>query len=101
MQPHHVELRAELMEYFNQSNLFLVSLLQRQFAAEWFHRSWDLSAQSCLYAGSSQGGALSDIPGPAQDSVIEGRYTQYTVTRILDTEYTYTRFDRSFCTTAP
>ena len=97
MQPYHVELRAELKEYFNQSNLFLVSLSQRQFAAELFHRSWDLSAQSCLYAGSSQGGALSDIPGP-RDSVIEGRYTQYSVTRILDTEYTYTRFDRSFCT---
>ena len=100
VQSHRVELSADLMELFNQSNLFLVSLSQRQFVAELFHRSWDLSAQRCLYAGSSQGGALSDIPGP-QDSVIEGRYTEYRVTRILDTDYTYTRFDRSLCSTTP
>ena len=96
VQSHHVELTTDLMEYFNQRSLFLVSLSQRQFVAELFHRSWDLSPQRCLYAGSSQGGALSDIPGP-RDSVIQGRYTEYRVTRILDTDYAYTRFDRSLC----
>ena len=96
IQPHHVELSPEIAKYFNQSNLFVVSLLQRRFVAERFHRSWNLSLQSCLYAGSSQGGALSDLPGP-KDSVIEGRYTQYIVDSLLQTNYTYSRFDESFC----
>lgn len=101
VQRYHVELSERLREDFDQSNLYLISIAPpsahgRVFIGELHRRSWDLSLQPCLYVGSSQGGPLSDIPGP-RDSVIEGRYTDYKVSGLLTTSFQFSQFDSSFC----
>ena len=101
---YHTELPESIREDYNPDKLYLVtiedpisSVKNRQFIGELSKRTWDKSLRSCLYVGSSQGGKLSDIPGP-KDSVIEGSYFQYIVSDgILSTGFTFSKFDRTIC----
>ena len=102
--PYHTELPELIKEDYDPEELYLVTIedpisliSKRQFIGELSKRSWDKTLRSCLYVGSSQGGRLSDIPGP-KDSVIEGVYSQYAVQDgILSTSFTYSRFDQTIC----
>ncbi len=101
---YHAELPELIREDYDPDMLYMVtiqdpvSLLDtRQFIGELSKRSWDKSLRPCLYVGNSQGGKLSDIPGP-KDSVIEGIYSHYAVPNgILSTSFTYSKFDRMIC----
>ena len=101
---YHAEIPDLIKEDYDSEKLYLVTVSNplsitgtRQFIGELSRRSWNRSLRSCLYVGSSQGGQLTDIPGP-RDSVIEGVYTEYCVSDgILGVEYMYSQFDRFFC----
>lgn len=70
----------------------------RQFLARLHSNTWDKRGEVCYYAGSAQGGALGQIESPhLRDSVIEGRYTDYIMGSLFETQFPYTRFDSSEC----
>ena len=58
----------------------------RSFLADHYSHVWDGSPKSCLYAGSSQG-------GPISDSVIEGNYLEYEVSSLFDYQFKYNRLN--------
>ncbi len=101
---YHTELPEEIKEDYDPDKLYLVtikdpiSLVQKkQFIGELSKRSWDKSLRSCLYVGSSQGGRLTDIPGP-KDSVIEGTYSDYIVSDgLLGSFFEFSKFDTTIC----
>ena len=71
----------------------------RQFIARLYSNTWDKRGRECFYAGSAQGGPLGELESPQlRDSVIEGRYTDYRVNTLFDTEFTYTQFNSRECT---
>ena len=72
----------------------------RQFIARLYSNTWDKRGKECYYAGSAQGGPLGEIESPQlRDSVIEGRYTDYIVDSLFDSEFLYTQFDSRECIT--
>lgn len=90
----------EIEDYFTLDKLYVITVEvpsghQRRFVAELFQRTWDRSVP-CYYAGSSQGGPLKEFERP-RDSVIEGRYTDYQVNGLHETNFTYSRFDDRLC----
>ena len=101
-QNYHTELRDDIKDDYDPDKLYLVKVTPpsghtRQFIGELYHRSWDRTLRSCIYAGSSQGGRSIDIAGP-RDSVIEGVYRDYDVTDgLVGTTFKYSRFDTSLC----
>ena len=71
----------------------------RSFLGEFYHLKWDKSRESCLYAGNAQGGPSYEVEDP-NDSVLEGRYSEYIISnedRVFDTQYKYSQFDESRC----
>ena len=72
---------------------------QRQFIARLYTNTWDKRGSECYYAGSAQGGPLGELESPhLRDSVIEGRYTDYIVSSLFETQFKYSRFDTNRCT---
>ena len=69
----------------------------RRFISDKFQRTWDKSKRTCFYAGNSQGGRSGELKA-ADDSVIEGRYSDYRVSSLYAHEYTYAEFDADRCT---
>ena len=63
----------------------------RSFLADYYGHVWDGSPKPCLYAGSSQGGPISDVE--PNDSVIEGDYFQYEVGSLFDSNFRYNRLN--------
>ena len=52
----------------------------------------------CYYVGSAQGGRTAERE--ENESVIEGRYTDYQVTGLFDDDFVYSQFERGRCTEA-
>ena len=52
----------------------------------------------CYYVGSSQGGRTGERE--ENESVIEGRYTDYQVSGLFDDDFAYSQFERERCTDA-
>ena len=63
----------------------------RSFLADYYNFVWDNSYRPCLYAGSSQGGAIENVE--PNDSVIEGKYTDYEVGSLFDFHFKYNRLN--------
>lgn len=63
----------------------------RSFAVYLYHRTWDQTASLCLYAGNSQGGPWSELPGQ-NDSIIEGSYKDYITRDLFDVNFVFSRF---------
>ncbi len=90
-----------ILNTFNRESLYTVTVqpvggVQRTFVAELYHRSWDRTQSPCYYAGSSQGGPLNEFDSPS-DPVIQGRYTQYRLRELQDTDFVYSQFDNDLC----
>ena len=60
-----------------------------------------MERRPCYFVGNGQGGKLSkeEISEP-NDSVIEGRYTDYIVESTFATDYKYSHFDERKCNSA-
>ena len=65
----------------------------RSFLADHYSHVWDGSPKPCLYAGSSQGGSISDVE--PNDPVIEGNYHEYEVNSLFDYQFKYNRLNRN------
>ena len=63
----------------------------RSFLADHYSHVWDGSPKPCLYAGSSQGGPISDVE--PNDPVIEGNYHEYEVNSLFDYQFKYNRLN--------
>lgn len=63
----------------------------RSFLADHYSHVWDGSPKPCLYAGSSQGGSISDVE--PNDPVIEGNYHEYEVNSLFDYQFKYNRLN--------
>ena len=63
--------------------------------------TWEMERRPCYFVGNGQGGKVSkeEIAEP-NDSVIEGRYTDYIVESTFATDYKYSHFDESKCNSA-
>ena len=62
----------------------------RSFLGDLFPRSWDNTRENCMYVGNGQGGPggeFDELP----DSVIQGRYTDYIVDSMFETDFEYDR----------
>ena len=57
----------------------------RSFLADHYSHVWDGSPKPCLYAGSSQGGSISDVE--PHDPVLEGSYHEYEVNSLFDHQF--------------
>ena len=91
---------AEFRQYYNTDNLWLITVNgpndnMRQFVAEKYSRAWDNSRQVCLYAGNSQGGPAAEYG--FRDSVIEGTYSEYSVSALHETNFKYSQFEEDRC----
>ena len=92
----------DIARYFRLDRLFVISVQPpsgqtRRFVGELYRRTWDKSLEPCYYAGTAQGGAIREFANSPRDTVIEGRYRQYQVQGLFQTEFTYSRFDSSIC----
>ncbi len=68
----------------------------RRFLAELYNRRWDKSQYPCYYAGNGQGGRSGEAAA-VDDSVIQGRYSDYITTGIFEPEFQYSTFDTTLC----
>ena len=59
----------------------------RSFLADHYGHVWNGSPKPCLYAGSSQGGPISDVE--PNDSVIEGNYLEHEASSLFDYQFKY------------
>ncbi len=62
----------------------------RSFLGDLFPRTWDNSREECLYVGNGQGGPSAEFDS-LKGSVIEGRYKEYIVDSLFETEFAYDR----------
>ena len=60
-------------------------------------RTWELKDGPCFYVGNNQAGKIMEIDDP-NDSVIEGDVLNYRVSSAFGTEFKYSHFDSSRCT---
>ena len=59
---------------------------------------WDWTKQPCFYSGNQQGGPIGDIDSGPNDSVIEGRYTDYIVSSLVASDCEHCQmFDDARC----
>lgn len=66
----------------------------RSFLGDSFPRTWDNTKEHCLYVGNGQGGwsgEFQELP----DSVIEGRYNDYIVDGMFETDFKFSRMEGS------
>ena len=70
--------------------------VSRHFIAERYKYTWDKLRRVCYYAGSGQGGCSGELAS-ADDSVIEGRYTDYLVDGLYAHEFKYAQFEENRC----
>ena len=68
----------------------------RSFVGHLYDVTWDFTPVPCVYAGNRNGGPVYEFDNP-NDPVIEGNYTQYQVSDIFSTQFTYEQFDESRC----
>ena len=72
----------------------------RSFLGQRFPRTWDNSPETCFYVGDGQGGPGGKFIGEDEDfrgrsarTVIEGRYTDYIVDSLFQTEFLYEEWE--------
>ncbi|XP_065918054.1 uncharacterized protein [Dysidea avara] len=70
--------------------------VEREFVGHLYDVTWDFTPIPCVYAGNRNGGPVAEFDDP-NDSVIEGRYTDYETSGLFSTQFTYSRFDNSRC----
>ena len=63
----------------------------RSFLANYYSLVWDRSSKPCLYAGSSQGGSLTNVE--PNDPVIEGNYREYEVSSLFGSSFKYNQLN--------
>ena len=63
---------------------------ERTFIANYGKRDW-LDGRPCLYAGNSNGGPVAEVKGSG--SVIEGRYSNYEVDGLFDTDFQFSKYN--------
>ena len=68
----------------------------RNFLAEEFSRTWENRQDTCFYAGNGQAGR-SGMVAAADDSVIEGNYSDYLMSSIFEDDFVYSQFEGSQC----
>ena len=68
----------------------------RAFVAEKYPRSWRKRKETCFYAGSSQGGSVTEVMQP-NDPVIEGSYRDYIVSELFASYFLYSQFNETVC----
>jgi len=66
----------------------------RSFLAESYVRTWENFPIPCLYAGNSQAGWSGEVDA-LRDPVIQGRYRDYIVNGLFETDFLYDKFDES------
>ena len=82
----------------NQDELYVVTVMpqdgapQRSFLAENYVRSWENRPGPCLYAGNAQAGWSGEVDA-LRDPVIQGRYRDYIVDDLFESDFTYNKFD--------
>lgn len=67
---------------------------QRVFNAVYYRYTWLWRRTPCLYAGDSQGNGATLAGNP----VLEGSIFDYVMDSLLDTEYSFSRFEGDRCT---
>lgn len=67
----------------------------RSFLGDSFPRTWDNTKEQCLYVGNGQGGPGGEYRDELPGSVIEGRYSDYMMDDMFDTDFTYARIEGS------
>ena len=90
-----------IAEYFDMEQLYSITVHPptapaRTFVGELYWRSWEESDVRCYYAGSSQGGPTGEFEQPS-GSVIQGKYIDYQVNGLFDTEFKYAMFSEENC----
>lgn len=70
-----------------------IGLTPRSFLGDLFQRTWDNSREECLYIGNGQAGPSGELFDSFRDSVIEGRYTDYVVPSLFETDFAYDRIE--------
>ena len=62
--------------------------------AEYYTKKWDLSMETCFYAGNVQGGSLLEIVNDPSfnDPVIEGNYLDYSTEGLFQNIYKFSKF---------
>ena len=68
----------------------------RSFLAEEFSRTWENRQDTCFYAGNGQAGR-SGMVAAADDSVVEGSYSDYLMSSIFEHDFVYSQFEGSQC----
>ena len=62
--------------------------------------TWELERRPCYFVGNGQAGRLVEVTPPdPNDPVIEGKYSDYIVGSLFATDYTYSHFNDSMCST--
>ena len=85
--------------YLDRDNLYAITVshpnsIPRRFTAEYNSRKWDLSRETCFYAGNIQGGGLLEIASDPSfnDPVIEGNYLDYCTRGLFHNIYKFSYF---------
>ena len=68
----------------------------RSFVGLLYSVTWEHERRPCIYAGDSQAGSSNEVDTP-NDSVIEGKYTDYEVASRFATDFVYSHFEESHC----
>jgi len=69
---------------------------EREFVGHLYDTTWDFTPLPCVYAGNRNGGPVVEFEDP-NDSVIEGKYTDYETSGLFSTQFRYSQFDTSRC----
>ena len=70
---------------------------RRQFVGLLHPLTWELESRQCLYVGNRQGGPIDEVDDP-NDSVLQGKYDDYEIGNLFDTEFDYGHFEDDRCT---
>ena len=80
-------------------NINFPGVTPRSFIAWLRFPSWEIDRRMyCLYAGDGHAGSVYEVPaGPDNGPVIEGVYTEYIVGGKFETDFRYSHFESTRC----
>ena len=80
-------------------NINFPGVTSRSFIAWLRFPSWEIDRRMyCLYAGDGHAGSVYEVPaGPDNGPVIEGVYTDYIVGGKFETDFRYSHFESTRC----
>ena len=71
---------------------------ERKFIGSMYFLTWEFEETPCIYAGNGQGGPLAEFSTTStNDPVIQGEYTDYSVTRPFEVDFVYAIEDEGSC----